>query len=131
MDILILESKLDSLIYNYIDNMYDINDINWTHPYEYDEEGNELENVNVLTFYRGDYDGPWDSDFVFTWIGINYYDSPEDEKLRGESPILEIHEDECQSLNGYFGDRWYGTFKRWFQEKFDLSVKTISEGLSY
>lgn len=130
MNYLISESKLNDAIYSYIDKMFDLKDIGATHPYEYDGFDNESENVNILTFYRGDYDGPWDSDFVFTWIGINYYDPQEDKEKRKHAPIVELHEDYCNVLNSYFGNLWHEPFKRWFKEKNDLSIKTISCGLT-
>ena len=70
----ISENKFNTIVTKYLDELYDVNDINATSPYEYDDEtGEEFEDNNVIDFYRGDYDGPYDSDFCFRWIDPEYY----------------------------------------------------------
>jgi hypothetical protein len=46
------------------------------------------------------------------------------------APILEVHENEGNTLNSYFGDKWHEPFKMWFNENFEMPVKTIKVGIS-
>jgi hypothetical protein len=131
MKYVITESKLNKTIIEYLNNMFDVDDINWTHPYEYnDETDEEYEDSNVINYYRGDYDGPYDSDFVFRWIDPEYFAGGDYIGLQKKSPILEIHENEGETLNAYFGNHWDAPFKIWFLENFRLPVKTIQIGIS-
>ena len=41
MRYIITKSKLEKIILHYIDELFDITDINWTNPPEYDEETGE------------------------------------------------------------------------------------------
>jgi hypothetical protein len=131
MRYIISESKLEKSIYDYIDSMYDVNELNWVHPYEYDDEtGYEGESDSVIDFYVGDYEGPWDSDFKFRWIDTDYYDE-EDVESRAKTPLLEVHENEGEVLNSYFGDLWKGPMKKWFEKKLGFyNIKTIKVGIS-
>jgi hypothetical protein len=137
MKFIITENKLEQFIIRHLDKMYDVNEINWVNPYEYDDEtGEESENPNINDFYLGDYDGPYDSDFLFRWIGPEYYDVEDSDfgeynvELQKESPILEVHESNGNELNNYFGNKWHEPFKIWFEEKFGLPIKTIKVGIS-
>jgi hypothetical protein len=54
MKYIITESKLDETITNYLDELFNIDDINWTHPLDYDlETGEEWDDVNRVVFYMG------------------------------------------------------------------------------
>ena len=41
MKYVITESKLEESIVYYINELFDVNDINWTYPLEYDDETGE------------------------------------------------------------------------------------------
>lgn len=113
---------MEESIYNYIDKMFDVDNINWSYPYEYDDEtGEEGEDDNRIEFYVGDYE---DEDVCFRWTNCEYFnkDSPAQDicpELAVESPYSGI-------LDGYFGDLWHLPFMKWFTEKFDLPVKTVA-----
>lgn len=130
MKYVITENKLNNTIIEYIDSLYDINNINWTNPYMYDEDtGEEYEDGNIIDFYIGDYDGPYDSDFCFRYYTEEYFldGSPE---YHDKGPLLEVHDEVAESLDGYFGDFWHEPFKKWFESNFELSVKTVKKGIS-
>jgi len=122
MKYLITESKLEESILYYIDELFDVNDINWTYPLEYDDETDEeWEDGNRIVFYVGDYNG--EDDGCFYWYGCEYFNpnSPASEKC----PIVSVEVEYKKQLDGYFGDLWHGPFKKWFKEHFELPVKTV------
>lgn len=136
MKYIILESQMNDVFYEFFEYIFDKNDINWTHPYDYDDMDNEYEDVNRVWFYKGDYDGPFDSDFIFQWYDKEYFNDSGGEfehinyRNKKNSPILEIREDMANSLTRFLSDSWREPFKIWFKENFGFSVKTIIIGLS-
>jgi hypothetical protein len=121
MKYIITESKLEEIIINYFDNMFDVTDINWTYVVDYDDDGYEYEDENAILFYIGDYGGP--DEGCFRWYGCEYFD--EGSKAREICPILQIEHPFDIQLNGYFGDKWHEPFKKWFTKHFEFPVKTI------
>ena len=122
MKYLITESKLEESILYYIDELFDITDINWTNPPEYDEEtGEEWDDDNRVVFYIGDYEGA--DEGCFYWYSCDYFNpnSPASEKC----PMVSVEVRYEKQLNAYFGDLWHEPFKKWFKEHFELPVKTI------
>ena len=122
MKYLITKSKLEESILYYIDELFDITDINWTNPPEYDEEtGEEWDDDNRVVFYIGDYEG--EDEGCFYWYACDYFDpnSPASEKC----PMVSVEVQYEKQLNAYFGDLWKEPFKKWFKEHFELPVKTI------
>lgn len=127
MKIIITESKLYQAVIDYLNDVYDVNNIHWT--YGIDDWGNEVD--YAMSFYQGDYE---DDDNLFMWYDVDYWKSDEmdhqdEENLKKwieESPILSFNDtDTFNTLNGYFGDRWYQPFKDWFMEHFKKPIKTI------
>jgi hypothetical protein len=122
MKYLITESKLEESILYYIDKLFDITDINWTHPLDYDlETGEEWDDDNRVVFYIGDYEG--EDEGCFYWYSCDYFNpnSPASEKC----PMVSVEVQYEKQLNAYFGDLWKEPFKKWFKEHFELPVKTI------
>ena len=122
MKYLITESKLEDTILNYINKLFDVNDINWTHPTEWDGETNETwDDTNRIEFYIGDYQG--EGEGCFYWYDCEYFDpnSPASEIC----PTVSVEYEFENQLNGYFGNMWHGPFKKWFTENFNLPVKTV------
>ena len=134
MKYIITESKLNETIKNYLNSMFDVNNIGWT--YGFDDMGNEVD--YAVEFYNNDYD---EDETVFRWYDKEYWDEQIDElspsqeydrnllkRYKNESPILELeHSNTSNALNGYFGDAWKEPFKEWFKENFNFEVKTIHE----
>lgn len=120
MKYIITESKLDDTIYNYIDKLFNIEDIHWTNPTVYDD-WDEWDDTNRVVFYVGDYLG--EDDGCFYWYDCEYFDpgSPASEKC----PMINMETEYENKLSGYFGDLWHEPFKKWFTHNFDLPVKTI------
>jgi hypothetical protein len=122
MKYLITESKLEESILYYIDELFDVNDINWTYPLEYDDEtGEEWDDNNRVVFYIGDYNG--EDEGCFYWYACDYF-TPHSTASRN-CPIVTVENENKKQLDVYFGDLWHGPFKKWFKEHFELPVKTV------
>ena len=122
MKYLITKSKLEGTIMNYLDELFDIQDLHWTHPYDYDDEtGEEGEDENRIEFYIGDYEGTDEGCFRYYFCDYFNQGSP----ARDICPIISLESQYTETLNSYFGDMWQEPFKKWIKLNFDLSVKTV------
>jgi hypothetical protein len=136
MKIIITESKLNKMVTDYLNEMYDIDNIGWT--YGSDDWGNEVD--YIIKFYTGDFDEDDNETTLFYWYGEDYWESEERTGWRDEddddtikekklnSPILEFEDDDFyNTLNSYFGNMWKQPFIEWFWDKFHFPVKTIEK----
>ena len=122
MKYIISESKLNTFITDYLDKMFDVDDINSTSPTEYDDEtGYSYDDFTRVQFYTGDYID--EDEACFRWYDCEYFD--EGSGMEKKCPLLTIDSDYGKTLNGYFGDTWHEPFKKWFITHFELPVKTI------
>ena len=130
MKTIISENKLHDVISKYIDDYLDGNKIDWI--YGLDDSENEydeiLENENFLIFYNGDWQGEEDSDVVFHYFEVDYYDKndPSHKPFRDKAPILEVQDKYSEHLNSMFSHHWKGPMKEWFEFYFKLPVKTVT-----
>lgn len=123
MKYIISESKLESSIYSYLDEMFDFDIMNSTNPYDYDyESGEEGPDENRVEFYLGDYD--FGDGTCFRWYGCEYFN--ERANPRNFCPTVTVENEYSNTLNGYFGDLWHEPFKKWFTLHFDLPIKTVN-----
>ena len=126
MKYLITESKLNSAIYEYIDQLFH-NGYNIRMEEAEDEDGNPIEYAYDFVQDNGGYG------FLFTWTGKEYYEREGRENVTtfgkkwiDYAPVIEIAEDEIiDQLKGMFGDMWVPIFKKWFTDTFSLPVKTV------
>jgi hypothetical protein len=129
MKILIKENKIYDIIYNFIDSEIDFENLNWSSPYFYDHETTEEgEEDGIIEYYYGDYDSEI-GEFLFDYFSPEYYDdSPGGKPFKEKSPILEIRDENFHSalLNLFGDDLWRKPLKEWFEDKFNLPVKTIT-----
>jgi len=101
MKYLIKESQLDQVIINYLDELFQVDDVNFHYPLEYDEEtGEEYEDEGCEYFTQGSH-------------------------ARTICPTVDVETKYSNVLNGYFGDRWEEPFKIWFERNFENPVKTV------
>lgn len=107
----ITESKLESTIYAYINDLFG-DDLNYT--YGEDDNGNVME--SGIKFYFGDYG---DED-AFYWYDVDYFDGDCE-----RCPIAEFDGELENKLNSLFDDKWHTPFKKWLQKEYNLKVKTI------
>jgi len=132
MKVIITESKLDEVIYNYIDELFAAeNGSTEIHKLESinNEEGGNIENAYDIVnddYYDDDNDG----DYLFSWSGKEYYENHPHQsfgaRLVDEAPIVEINDgDKVRNLDSYFGNLWRPVFVKWFQDKVNLPIKTL------
>ena len=115
MKYIITENRLDGFITDYINKMFDVDDINSEHPYEYnDETGEEGDDYTRVQFYIGDYID--EDEECFRWYDCDYFYEGVIEK--NKCPMVVVDSDYGKVLNGYFGDAWHEPFKKWFIKHF-------------
>ena len=135
MNIVINESKLFKSIYNYIDKTFNPNQMDWVYGVDdaEDEYSEPKENENFLMFYKGDWQGEEDSDIAFHYFDVDFYDKndPSHKPFRDQSPILEVIGEYGQHLDEMFENHWEEPIKKWFQDKFNLPVNTVSAYYNY
>ena len=126
MKYVITESKLNSAIYEYIDELFH-NGYDIRMEEAEDEDGNPIEYAYDFIQDNGDYG------FLFTWTGKEYYEKEGNENVTSfgkrwidYAPVIEIAEDEIiDQLKTMFGELWVPIFKQWFTDTFSLPVKTV------
>ena len=127
MKYVLSESQMNDLIIRQLNIMFDVDNIHWTYPYEYDDDtGEEFEDTNRIEFYIGDYG---DDETVFRWYSKDYWGGNPDNYIgyTSKSPIVDIEEPYLSNLNGLFGNKWYKPFKDWFKFNFDVYVKSVND----
>jgi hypothetical protein len=63
-------------------------------------------------------------DPFFYYFDVDFYnDDPG--SWKDKSPILEVQGKYSEHLNTMFGNHWKGPMKKWFQDNFNLPVKTV------
>jgi len=123
MKYIITESKLEEIIVNYLNKMYDVNNIDLFHPMAYDDD-EEWEDENTIIFYETDDVDSEDYDNeCFTRYDCDYFDSNDENSKY--CPIVSVDDKYIRILDGYFADKWVPVFKKWFEYHFHLPVKTI------
>lgn len=136
MKIIITENKLTNSIYNYIDETFNPNDMDWVYGLGVDDDGYvdiDKENENFLIFFNGEWEGEEDSDSVFHYFDVDFYDKndPSHKPFRDKTPILEVLGDYGRHLDIMFDNHWHEPMKKWFQDNFNLPVKTLSTYYNY
>ena len=127
MKVLITENKLFDSIYSYIDGDFNKEDIHWTYGTSMEEWGDNFEDENYLIFYKGDWEGEEDSDVIFYYLDVEYYsDEPSSKPFKDDAPILDVTGEYSEHLDTMFGNHWKGPMKKWFQDNFNLPVKTVT-----
>ena len=128
MKYIIKESKINDLVINFLNQMYDVDKMNYHHPYDTFVENGEWvegENSDLCDFYIGDYN---ENEGLFRWYGKGYWTGQNEigDRRRNESPILSfMNDDEYDILQGMFGENWKPAFKMWFENNFNYPVKTV------
>lgn len=129
MKVLVKESKLFNVIYHYIDSYLNPNEMSWVYGLDdaEDEYSETEENENFLIFFNGDWDGEEDSDIVFHYFTVDYYsDAPSSQPWKERAPMLEVMGEYGDRLGNMFNEHWEEPMKKWFQDNFNLPVKSVS-----
>ena len=121
MKYIITESKLNEYILSVIEEMFPVDDINYTEAY--DDDGNPDDTAYV--FYLGDYEN---DEVIFRWYSKDYWDgnyATGDYRIR-QSPLLVFESNNTfYEINSMFQNLWKPVFIKWFYESFSLPIKTI------
>ena len=131
MEYIITESKLFNAIYQYLDSYLNPSEMDWVYGFGEDEDGYsdmDIEDENFLIFYKGEYEGEENSDIVFNYFDVDFYDEndPSHKPFRNQAPVLEIMGEYAEHLDNIFNEHWEEPMKKWFQDKFHLPVKSLS-----
>jgi hypothetical protein len=138
MKYIITESKLDQVIYDYLDELFAAENGN-SEIYKLEVFSTQPENRNEplegqYDFVNDDYYETNDQEYLFSWTGKEYYESitpnyitqDEMEKYSKRTPIVEILDNNIvRQLDSYFGDLWKPAFKKWFVDKTEMDYKTL------
>jgi len=105
--------------------------MDWVYGYGEDEDGYsdmDIEDENFLIFYKGEYEGEENSDIVFNYFDVDFYDEndPSHKPFRNQAPVLEIMGEYAEHLDNVFNEYWEEPMKKWFQDNFNLPVKSLS-----
>ena len=135
MKYIIEDKQLFQVIYNFIDDMFVEDDLNWNYEEDYDTEEY---NKNVIEFSGEKYDEGETDDKYFIYIRKEYYeklkkrDNASDLEFIAEwidkAPILDSTSGRwwCDKLNNFFGEFWKPVFEQWFEDRYpDFPVKTF------
>jgi hypothetical protein len=130
MKVIITESKLDEVIYNYIDELFAAeNGSTEIHKLEsINQDGENIEDVYDIV--NDDYYDDNGGDYLFTWSGKKYYENHAHQsfgrRLVDEAPIVEINDGgKVRNLDSYFGNLWKPVFIKWFKDKVNLPIKKL------
>jgi len=123
MKYIITESKLSNYIYEYIDSYLNSNEINW--EYGPDEDNEDEDNEEFLIFYKEENGG---EEEVFNYFKPDYYEDPGGYK--DKAPILEVLDEYGERLDNMFDIYWHEPMKKWFEDKFNLPVKSVESHYS-
>lgn len=123
MKIVISESKLESLITDYLDDIY-VPDYGWSYPDVYQKD---VEQYGDINFFINDRDS-------YLYYGCNANAGPEDEFFAGyghlhnyKCPLLLIYPKVGEELTRMFGNIWKPVFKKWFEDNTGLEVAQLTD----
>ena len=126
MKVLITESRLKSLIIDYLNDSY--------YP-DYGWKGNSKSDIGYQDEVNkwGDIVFFVDDQESYIYYGCNANAGPEDEFFAGyghlhnyECPLLSIYPYMSQRLDSAFGDIWKPIFKKWFEDNTGLEVTQLT-----
>ena len=112
---IISESRVNDVIYDYINSYYGTEELTIESPPE--EPG--------LTTFIDSYD----ENFVFLYFTETFFEFMERDAWHrgsGKAPLLEMKSSDYNRFETMFNDLWKDPMKKWFEDKFGLSVNYIT-----
>lgn len=100
----------------------DIDKLEFYHPVDETEDGEEYEDINRSVFYVGDPE--YFEDEVFRYYECDYFNKDAVE-VRKKCPILSLSRKKKETFDGFFGVHWVEPFKEWVNDNINLLPKTI------
>jgi hypothetical protein len=126
MKYVITESKLFDTIYQYIDSYLNPNKMDWVYGSNEGEDNEEYpDDENLIHFYKGEWDGEDNSDIVFNYLDVDYFEDKPG-SYRNDAPIVEVMGQYADRLDTLFNEHWKSPMKQWIKDNFNLPVKSVS-----
>ena len=72
-----------------------------------------------------------EKDFFEVNFDIDYYNEPSSKSFRDKAPILEVIGEYGEHLDEMFQGHWHEPMKKWFENNFNLPVKSVSTYYDY
>jgi hypothetical protein len=128
------EKPLSETYYQVFDGIFQPDDIQLEFEtiYGVDEDGYEdidkdTSDETHIIFNKVDQYGDAEDYQIMNWYGVGHWDDNEQGRIMNttKTPYLDIDRDYLELLNVLFGSKWKGPFKIWFEDRFNLKVKTI------
>ena len=107
MDYIIKQSRLEKIIWEYLDKTY-YPDYMWNE--DKDDYKREVQNFGYLNFEKNDQ------------TIYEYYDSTE---FYSELGILKVYPNMVENLDGFFDKYWIPVFAKWFEYHTGLNVNSV------
>ena len=130
MRYLIKETTLQKAIYNFInDEFYDDN-LDWEYDIDVEGDGYEQEK-NILCFSGDRFREREQDDWTFQYVKKGYYENLEDKEFANKwidkAPILEfMDKNKIDKMDNLFGNQWKPIFENWFKRNYpEFPVKTF------
>lgn len=124
MKIIITENKLFNSITKYLEDTFNYeDDLDWAYDESYDYVNDEYDdpiNENIRLYFNDWLEGDH-SNVIFTYYDKDYWDNPSE---RDNAPKLIVMD--YDELTEKFGKYWKEPMKKWFEEKFDLPVTSVT-----
>ena len=124
MKIIITENKLFNSITKHLEDTFNSeDDLEWVYDESYDYVNDEYDdpiNENIRLYFNSWLDGD-NSNVIFTYYDKDYWDDPSG---RAEAPKLVVMD--YDELTDMFGKYWKEPMKKWFEEKFELPVTSVT-----
>ena len=125
MKVVITEGRLESLIIDYLDDVF-TPDYGWHNNTRHGSYQDNLDEYGDIVFFLNNMDS-------YIYYGCNANAGPEDEFFAGyghlhnyKCPLLSIYPRASEELTRMFGDRWLPVFKKWFENNTGLEVTQIT-----
>ena len=124
MKIIITENKLFNHITKELEDIFNSeDDLDWAYDESYDYVNDEYDdpiNENIRLYFNGWLEGDH-SNVIFTYYDKDYWDNPSE---RDEAPKLVVID--YDELTKKYSKYWKEPMKKWFEEKFDLPVTSVT-----
>ena len=116
MKVIITESRLEKVITDYLDDLYQP-DNGWSYPDVY-QVG--VKHYGDLVFFINDQDS-------YVYYGCNHLSFEKDGHLHHYNcPLLSVYPRVSERLDSTFGEIWKPIFKKWFEEHTGLEVAQLT-----
>lgn len=130
MKYIITESRLDDMIYIYIDKELKSDNIRYINEFDY-HENKPIDTVKIFVGDSTDTEVPTNEniffDYYFRYAFPEYYKNSHNTYFSESSPILFMDTTKWnRRMESIFGDKWHSAFERWFTNNYpEFPVKTF------